>query len=920
MLIIHGAAVLATFLAPYDPATQHRAFPYAPPTPLHFVDSSGAWHRRPFVCATIADEAAINRYAHDCARQYDLRWLVSNDDRTGFSHSERWPSHLFGVDSPGQIFLLGTDEYGRDQLSRLLVGARVSLLAALVGTMLALGFAILAGVLGGYLGAWVDASLTAFGELLLAVPLMYLLLAARAALPLVLGPADAFFAMTVLLGLVGWARPFHLIRAVTRTVIANDYVTAARGLGASTCQIARRHLMGEVMGVAVTQALVLVPQFVIAEVTLSFFGLGVSEPMPSWGTMLSAALRPQVLYSQTWLLAPVFALVGVSVIYYATARAFRASMVFRSTVVAPRASTRWRPRSLRALPLLWILSLITVAAGCARNRDVLDARRGGEIVVAERSGPRTFNPVLASDNPSKAVLGHLFSDLIHINRQTQQTEPALAASWDVSPDRKAITVTLRRNLRFADGHPCGVDDVLFSFEVYLDATLHAPQRDLLLVGGKPIGVRRVDEQTITFTFAEPYAVAERLFDGIAILPKHLLAERYTRGDFGHAWGIDAEVASIVGTGPFRLREHVAGERLVLDRNPHYWKRGADGKPLPYLDRVVVRFAPNEDAEVLRFSAGELDVLNRVGAEAFAAFAAKPDAGYRLVDAGPSLEYNFLFFNLNDRSPVAARARAQEWFAHAAFRHAVSAAVDREAIVRLVYQGRGEALWAPVTSGNRRWVNPALAHSPRSLDRARMYLRSAGFSWRPDGPDGTLVDARGRAVEFSLLVASTSKPRMQMATLIQSDLAEIGIRVAITPLEFRSVIDRVVTSKDYDASLLGLVSGDADPNSDINVWLSSGATHLWRPAGTAPASAWEAEIDDLMRRQIGAPRFEERKRMFDRVQALLAEHEPMVFLASPNVLAAAKAGLEGFRPAVLPHYTLWNVDELRWRAPRGGSTP
>ena len=328
MLIIHAAAVLAAFLAPYESATQHRAFPYAPPTPLRFVDPSSAWHRRPFVCATTADETAPDRYAQDCARQYHLRWFVSNDDRPMSGRPEPWSRHLFGVDPPGAIFLLGTDEYGRDQLSRLLVGAQVSLLAALLGTTLALGLAVLAGVLAGYLGGWVDAALTAIGELFLAVPLMYLLLAARAALPLALDPGDAFLVMTVLLGLVGWARPFRLVRAVTRTVIAHDYVTAARALGASTSQIARRHLVGNVMGVAVTQALVLVPQFVIAEVTLSFFGLGAAEPMPSWGTMLSAALRPHVLSSQPWLLAPVVALICVSVIYYAVAQAFRAGILF----------------------------------------------------------------------------------------------------------------------------------------------------------------------------------------------------------------------------------------------------------------------------------------------------------------------------------------------------------------------------------------------------------------------------------------------------------------------------------------------------------------------------------------------------------------------------------------------------------------
>jgi peptide/nickel transport system substrate-binding protein len=156
----------------------------------------------------------------------------------------------------------------------------------------------------------------------------------------------------------------------------------------------------------------------------------------------------------------------------------------------------------------------------------------------------------------------------------------------------------------------------------------------------------------------------------------------------------------------------------------------------------------------------------------------------------------------------------------------------------------------------------------------------------------------------------------MATIIQNDLAELGIRVTVVPLDSRAVTDRVLNTRDYDASVFGLVSGDADPNTDIGVWLSSGPLHLWNPAAAQPATAWEAEIDSLMRRQLTARTVGDRKALFDRVQALLAEHEPLIFLASPNILVAAKTGLANFKPAIIPHYTLWNVDELYWRPAPG----
>jgi peptide/nickel transport system substrate-binding protein len=472
---------------------------------------------------------------------------------------------------------------------------------------------------------------------------------------------------------------------------------------------------------------------------------------------------------------------------------------------------------------------------------------------------------------------------------------------------------LRPDLKFSDGHPCTVDDVVFTFEVYLNEPVHAPQRDLLLVGGKPIEVRKKDDSTIVMKMPEPYAVGERIFDSIAILPKHVLGEAFAKGAMPRTWGIDAPPESIVGTGPFRLRENVPGQRIVLERNPYYWKRDGDGGQLPYLDRLVFVTVPSSDAEFLRFKAGEIDVMNRMSGEQFASLAA--GGAYQTIDAGPSLEYNFLFFNLNEvsESALPALTRRQRWFRQEAFRHAVSAAIDRQAIVSIVYRGRGEPLWGPVTRGNSIWYNSALPRPARSIDRARSLLKGAGFAWRGDG---ALTDQDGTPVEFSVLVQATSVPRGQIATIIQNDLAQLGIGVTIVPLDSRAVLDRVQGKRDYDACILGLGGADADPNVDMPVWLSSGEHHFWNLSAGKPSTSWEAEIDSLMRQQLSARTFADRKKQFDRVQALLAEHEPMIFLASPDILAGARAGLENFRPGILPHYTLWNVEELYWRQAPG----
>jgi peptide/nickel transport system substrate-binding protein len=569
--------------------------------------------------------------------------------------------------------------------------------------------------------------------------------------------------------------------------------------------------------------------------------------------------------------------------------------------------------------------LIAVPQSPVKQEDLLAlsgeiGRPGGRLVISLRAEPKTLNPVLSVDAPSREVIAAMQADLVHINRATQLTEDALAESVKVSSDGLQYTVTLRRGLRFSDGQPLDADDVMFTFHVYLDENVHSPQRDLLIVGGKPITVRKLDARTLVFEFAKPYGVGERVFDGLAILPRHLLEKPYQEGKIEQIGTLSTPTNQWAGLGPFRLKEYVAGQRLVLERNPYYWKTDTKGSRLPYLDELVFLFVPSADAQVLRFQSGDTDVISGLGAENFSVLSRQKES-YTLADAGPGLEYNFLFFNLNDLSGRAAPdlGRKQKWFREVRFRQAVSAAVDREAIVRLVYQGRGAALWGPVTPGNRRWVDAKVAHQPHSIDHARQLLREAGFKWSSDpSGDSALLDADGSPVEFSILTSSSNADRMKMATLIQDDLKHLGMRVQVVPLEFRSLLDRITQTKEYDACVLGLVSFDADPNSDMNVWLSSGGTHLWNPSQAHPATAWENEIDRLMEEQLTVTSYEQRKKLYDRVQEILAEFQPMIFLASPDILVAARNTIGNFHPAVLEPYVLWNVEQLYVRNTAGNS--
>lgn len=542
----------------------------------------------------------------------------------------------------------------------------------------------------------------------------------------------------------------------------------------------------------------------------------------------------------------------------------------------------------------------------------ISGRAGGNLVVALRTEPKTLNPVLSVDATSREVIGMLNADLVHINRRTQRTEPALAKSWTISRDGRRYILRLRKGIKFSDGVPFTADDVVFSFQLYLDEKLHSPQRDLLILDDKPIVVRKISAYTVEFDLPKPYGPAERLFDGLAMMPRHLLQAPYREGKLAQMWATSSAPKDMAGLGPFRLKEYVPGQRMVLEKNPNYWKNDAHGNRLPYLAELTFVFVPNEDAQVLKFQSKETQIIERVSSDNFAVLERGASAsGECMADLGPGLEFTFLFFNLNSlEAGKAPKLEAkQAWFRDLKFRQAVSLAMDRKSMARLVYGGRATPIWGNVTPGDKLWMNSSLPHPERSLTAARALLSSDGFSW---DSGGQLVDSQKRPVSFTILVSSSNAQRSKMATIAQDDLKQLGMDVQVVPMEFRALVDRLLNTKDYEAALMNLVNGDVDPTPEMSLWLSSGETHLWDLGESKPATPWEAELDRLMQEQMVARDFATRKKLYDRVQQIVSENLPFVFLLSPNILVGAQGDVGNFQPGILEPYALWNADELYLR--------
>jgi peptide/nickel transport system permease protein len=320
--IFHAAILFAGFLAPYGFTQQDRELPFAPPTGLHFVEASGKWHARPFVYGFAYDSDNPSAYRVDTSAIYPLHFFAQGVPYkiAGVFSAH---THLFGVDEPGRVCIMGTDSLGRDQFARFLFGGQLSLLAGILAAALSLFLGVVIGGIAGLYGGWLDELLMRGAEIFLALPWLYLLFGVRAALPLHVSQAQVFLLLVAVVGLIGWARPARLVRGVVLSAKERNFVLAARGFGATRAYILRRHVLPEAYGVLLTQMALLIPQYILAEVTLTFLGLGVGEPMASWGTLLSSLQQYYVLSSFWWMFLPALLLIPLFLAYNATADAIQ---------------------------------------------------------------------------------------------------------------------------------------------------------------------------------------------------------------------------------------------------------------------------------------------------------------------------------------------------------------------------------------------------------------------------------------------------------------------------------------------------------------------------------------------------------------------------------------------------------------------
>jgi len=551
---------------------------------------------------------------------------------------------------------------------------------------------------------------------------------------------------------------------------------------------------------------------------------------------------------------------------------------------------------------------------------------GGRFVIGQTNPPKTFNPLMANETSSTDINTRMYAFLVDYDNARECIYPELAKSWEMTPDQLTWTFHLRHGAQFSDGHPISAQDVLFSFEIAYDETLHPAVQDLVKVRGQRIQLSAPDSFTVVMKLPSPYSVLPSVLASLSIIPKHRLDGAYRRGDFASVYGVNTPPDSLVTSGAWRLKHYAPGEKTVLERNPYWLGVDAQGQRLPYLDELVYLIVPDQNTAALKFQSGDLDALDNVKPEDYKTNREGQQRGaYTVHTLGPALTTNFMWFNLNKvREPRAGKRVGDPqvdpvryaWFSNPVFRRAVSMAIDRDAIIRGPFFGDGVKNWSQSTAGNKVWYSPDVVHYDHDPEQARQLL--AGLGWKDRNGDGILEDTGGHPISFTVKSNGDNAVRSAMMNLIKDDLAKVGIRCIPAPVDFNTLITNLRQDFQYEALLLGLQSGTPpEPTLSQNVWKSSGLTHYWNIRQPKPETPAEAEIDRLMDAMAETTDVKAQQEMWLAIENIVNQQGFLVWLPTLKAEIPIRDKFGNLRPSVIPHRVLWNIYQV-FSKPQAGA--
>jgi len=573
-----------------------------------------------------------------------------------------------------------------------------------------------------------------------------------------------------------------------------------------------------------------------------------------------------------------------------------------------------------------LASILAIAplTGCSLDQFKTEAAQVPQLIAATVGDPKTFNYPLNQQSPN--VFGFIYEGLTDENGLNGKIEPALAESWEISSDKLRIIFTLREGMKWSDGEPLTADDVVFTYnDLYLNEQIPTDIRDALRIGerGALPSVRKLDDRRVEFTTPEPFAPFLRT-TGAAILPAHALRESVTSKDsegkpkFLSTWGVDTDPDQIIVNGPYRIASYTTSERVVFRRNPHYWRKDAQGNPMPYIERFIWQIVESTDTSLLQFRSGGLDVLG-VNPINFSLLKREERRGnFTIYNGGPDSGTSFIAFNLNkgrrNGRPLVDPIKSR-WFNTVAFRQAIAYGIDRQTMINNIFRGLGEPQDSPISVQSPYYLSPkeGLKTYNYDLDKAKQLLLGAGFKYNTKGQ---LLDADGNRVRFTLLSNTGGRTTEAIGGQIKQDLSKIGIQVDFSLIDFGTLVEKLSNSLDWEC-YFGAFTGGVEPNDGANLWLPDGGLHVFNQKPLSEQTSitgrevadWEQEIGRLYIQ--GAKELDEAKRkaIYAETQRLAQEYLPYIHMVNPLALVAVRNHIQGVKPSGLGG-ALWNLPELK----------
>lgn len=513
---------------------------------------------------------------------------------------------------------------------------------------------------------------------------------------------------------------------------------------------------------------------------------------------------------------------------------------------------------------------------------------GGTINLVTSGEPKSFNIIASGDSSAQNILEPLHDYLVNYDPYKKEFTPQAACKFEVeTPESGGMIVRyyLRDNMYWttSDGKvrvPVTADDPIFWYdEIHGDAALrtsgYAAQFVTMADGSeKRITIHKVDR--LTFEFHLPKVDANPLLStNMNFGPKYIYQKaKNERGIEGvlNVLSIDTDLKTLPSMGPMHIVEYTPGVRIVMKRNPNYWKKDENGVVLPYYETAIYKVVGDLNAENLLFKSGQVDYIN-VRHENLEEYINKEDKNYTVYDGGTSLGSDYITFNQN---PEKLDEKKHKWFSSTQFRQAMSCLVNRERIIRQVYRGLGEPAHDFFCKANPMYNEKIKLEYTYDPAHALRLLNKAGFDF---GTDKKMRDSDGNPVEFDLLVNGENNIRLDVATIFADEASNLGIKVNIRSMDFQKIIDMLTSTFDWDCTIMSFGS-NYWPTQGSNVWPSNGRLHLWYPMQKTPATEWEAEIDRLYEAGTYALEYDKAKSIWDEYQRIILEQCPLIYIAHP----------------------------------------